>query len=50
MQLTIIQYIYRFNLCITRRGVLWRIDHNIPLDFVIKIERIGRSYVLTVNS
>lgn len=47
-QLTIIQYIEYFTLDITRQGVLWRINHDLSLPHVSKIERIGRSYVLTV--
>lgn len=48
-QLTIIEYIDYFRLDITRQGVLWRINHSLHLDYVTKIERIGKSYVLTVD-
>ena len=44
------EYIKHFGIDITRQGVLWRINNNIPLQYVDKIERIGKSYVLTINS
>ena len=49
MQLTIMEYIKHFDLDITRQGILWRINHSLPLLYVDKIERIGKSYVFTVK-
>ncbi len=49
-QLTIMQYIDHFNLEITRQGGLWRINKGLPLFYVSKVEKIGRSYILTVNN
>lgn len=48
-QLTIMQYIEYYQLDISRQGILWRINHDLPLLYVDKVERIGRSYVLTVK-
>lgn len=48
-QLTIMEYIKYFELDITRQGILWRINHNLPLSYVDKIERIGKSYVFTIK-
>ena len=49
-QLTIIEYIKYYSLDITRQGILWRINKGIALSNVSKVERIGKSYVLTVNT
>jgi hypothetical protein len=49
MQLSIMEYIKRYQLDITRQGVLWRINKGLALDYVTDIERIGRQYVLTVT-
>lgn len=43
------EYITYFGIDLSRQGVLWRINKGISLDHVIKIERIGHSYILTVN-
>ncbi len=49
MQLSIMEYIKKYELGITRQGVLWRINNGLALDYVTNIERIGRQYVLTVT-
>lgn len=48
-QLTIIEYLREFQVGLSRQGVLYRINNNLALPYVVKIEKIGKSYVLTVN-
>lgn len=55
-QLTIIDYIkkvqpvnQRDKTVLKRQGVLWRINNNIDLPQVKKIEKIGKQYVLTIH-
>lgn len=55
-QLTIVQYIEKVKPLnkkdgnkISRQGVLWRINHQLELPQVIKIEKIGSQYVITVH-
>jgi len=54
-QLTIVQYLkevqpinQKTNKVFTRQGVLWRIKHNIALDYVSRIDQIGELWVLTI--
>lgn len=39
------EYITYYSLDITRQGILWRINNGVALEHVVKIERIGKSYV-----
>lgn len=53
-QITIYEYIYKYKPLnkrgkpLTRQGVLWRINKNLGLQYVGKIDMIGKQYVLTI--
>ncbi len=34
---------------ITRQGILWRINNALPLPNVVKVDKIGKQFVLTVR-
>lgn len=48
-QLTIMEYIKYFELKISRQGILWRINNKKELEYVSKIDLIGKSYILTIK-
>lgn len=54
-QLTIIEYrqqvkpVNSKGKVLTRQGILWRINNNIVLPYVNKIDKIGKQFVLTIN-
>ena len=48
MQLSVKQYADKIGL--TRQGVLWRINHGISLPEVLKVEKVGKAYVITLIS
>lgn len=55
MQLSIKEYIEQVKptnkegKTLTRQGVLWRINHNLPLPELVKLDKIGKQFVITIN-